>query len=373
MAQTILEASATHYAYGKRVQSRALRDLTRLWVATDRRNILASWQAKLGAATLIVAQAQQAVAEDSISYATAVMEAEDIAQDQYQVLAAGFAGIAYPLGDKPRQPIGLEDTLLSPAYKALRSIGHGYTEDRSMGIGLDNLLLRSHMQITDAARQAEGVAMTAAPVRMHYVRMLNPPSCSRCAILAGKAYRSQEAFKRHLGCDCRHIPVTEALAGEMTTDPYRYFNSLSPEDQDKYFRPADAQAIRDGADIFQVVNARAETYSTEGGALATYYGTTKRGYWGSSELLEKNKSNGDRYRRAKRERLMPEEIYKRTKGNREQSLRMLEDYGYITGLGQNPEGVIRGPGVGYLGGRKPSYSLDSATGSWTAAPRNATD
>ena len=48
-------------------------------------------------------------------------------------------------------------------------------------------------------------------------------------------------------------------------------------------------------------------------------------------------------------------------------LRMLEDYGYITGLGQSTEGVIRGPGVGHLGGRKPSYTLDPATGSWTAA------
>ena len=373
MAQTILEAAATHYAYGKQVQQRALRDLTRMWVATDRANILDSWQANLATATLIVAQAQQAVAEDSIDYTNAVMEAQEIASEQHQVLAAGFAGIAYPLGDKPRLPVGLEDSILSPAYKALRAIGHGYPVNRSMGIGLDNLLLRSQMQIADAARQAEGVAMTAAPIRMHYVRMLNPPSCSRCAILAGKAYRSQEAFKRHLGCDCRHIPVAEALAGEVTTDPYQYFNSLSQEDQDKYFRPADAQAIRDGADIFQVVNAQGETYSTEGGALATYYGTTKRGYWGSSELLEKNKTAGNRYRRTKRERLMPEEIYKRSKGNREQSLRMLEDYGYITGLGQNPEGVIRGPGVGYLGGRKPSYSLDSATGSWTAASRNATD
>ncbi|WIV42578.1 hypothetical protein [Glutamicibacter nicotianae] len=373
MAQTIIEAAAAHYAYGKQVQTRALRDLTRLWVAVDRGNIIESWQAKLTAATLIVAQAQQAVAEDSIEYTTAVMEAQDAPAPQHQVLAAGFAGIAYPLGDQLRRPIGLEDSIASPAYKALRAIGHGYTVDRSMGIGLDNLLLRSQMQIADASRQAEGVAMTTPPVRMHYVRMLNPPSCSRCAILAGRTYRAQEAFRRHLGCDCRHIPVNEALAGEMTTDPYQYFNSLSPEDQDKYFRPADAQAIRDGADIFQVVNAQAETYSTEGGALATYYGTTKRGYWGSSELLEKNKETGQRYRRSKRERLMPEEIYKRSNGNREQSLRMLEDYGYITGLGQNPDGVVRGPGVGYLGGRKPSYSLDPATGSWTAASRNVTD
>lgn len=366
MALTLLEASARHYAYGQLVQRRAQLRLARLWKRIDRQDIVGSWTAALGAATLVVAQAQQAVAQDSIDYATAFMESNDVAPHAFQAIAAGFAGIAYPLGDKPRPPIALEETVLSPAFKTLRALKSGYTPDRALGIGLDNLALRSQMQISDAARQAEGVAMNTSPARMHYVRMLNPPSCGRCAILAGKAYRSQEAFRRHPGCDCRHIPVSEALAGEMTTDPYQYFYSLSPEDQDKYFKSKGAQAIRDGADIFQVVNAQSETYTTIGGALATYDGTTKRGYWGSSELLEK-KTEGSRYRRAKRVRLMPEEIYKRSKGDREQALRMLEDYGYITGLGQSTEGVIRGPGVGYLGGKKPAYTLDPATGSWTAA------
>ncbi|WP_313812997.1 hypothetical protein [Glutamicibacter sp.] len=366
MAQTLLEAAAAHYAYGQLVQSRAMHRITRLWMGIDRRNILDSWLTAAGTAALVVAQAQQAVAEDAIEYSNAVMESYDVAPDAFQTIAAGFAGIAYPLGDKPRPPVGLEESILSPAFKTIRALKTGYTTDRSLGIGLDNLMLRSQMQISDAARQAEGVAMTTAPVRMHYVRMLNPPSCSRCAILAGKTYRSAEAFDRHPGCDCRHIPVDEALAGEMTVDPYSYFKSLSGADQDKYFTKAGAQAVRDGADIFQVVNARQGVYSTKGGALATYTGTTRRGYWGSLQET-RNRKGKERYGVATRERLMPEEIYKRTKGNREQTLRMLEDYGYITGLGQSSEGVVRGPGVGYLGGKKPAYTLDPATGSWTAA------
>ena len=372
MPQTLLDAATTHYAYGKLVQNRAHRVLTRLWRGIDRRNILDSWKATAGVAALVVAQAQQAVAEDAVDYSTAVLESFDLAPETFQVIGAGFAGLAYPLGDKPRPPIGLEDSILSPAFRTIRALNQGYTTDRSLGIGLDNLLLRSQMQISDAARQAEGVVMNTAPVRMHYVRMLNPPSCSRCAILAGRTYRSAEAFQRHPGCDCRHIPVTEALAGEMTTDPYEYFRSLAPDEQDRYFTHAGAQALRDGADIFQVVNARQGVYSTTGGALATYTGTTRRGYWGSMQTTRARRGR-ERYGTATRERLMPEEIYKRANGNREQALRMLEDYGFITGLGQNPEGVIRGPGTGYLGGRKPSYSLDPATGSWNAASRNATN
>lgn len=372
MSQSLVQASATHYAYGKQVQARALRNLTRLWAGIDRRNILESWGAVAGAAALYVAQAQEAVAADSVEYSNAVMQSFDVQPQEFQTIAAGFAGIAYQLGDRPRPAIGLEESLMSPAYKTLRALKTGYTTDRSLGIGLDNLLLRSQMQIADAARQAEGVAMTTAPVRMHYVRQLNPPSCSRCAILAGKTYRSADAFDRHPGCDCRHIPVDEALAGEMAIDPYAYFKSLSAADQNKYFTNAGAQAVRDGADIFQVVNARQGAYSANGGALATHTGTTRRGYWGSLQET-RNRRGSERYGVAIRERLLPEEIYKRSKGNREQALRMLEDYGYITGLGQDPEGVIRGPGVGYLGGRKPSYTLDPATGSWTAVSRKATD
>ena len=42
--------------------------------------------------------------------------------------------------------------------------------------------------VTDAARAAESVSMTAYP-DIYHVRYVNPPCCSRCAILAGRVYR----------------------------------------------------------------------------------------------------------------------------------------------------------------------------------------
>src|SRR5690606_23965723 len=33
-----------------------------------------------------------------------------------------------------------------------------------------------------------------------YVRMLTPPSCSRCTVLAGRWYRKNAGFARHPGC-----------------------------------------------------------------------------------------------------------------------------------------------------------------------------
>jgi hypothetical protein len=49
--------------------------------------------------------------------------------------------------------------------------------------------------------------------------------------------------------------VTEA-DDSLRFDPNAYFRSLSTQDQDRIFTNAGAQALRDGADMGRVVNAR---------------------------------------------------------------------------------------------------------------------
>ena len=87
-----------------------------------------------------------------------------------------------------------------------------------------------------------------------YARMLNPPSCSRCAVLAGRWYEWNKGFLRHPRCDCIHIPSPESVGQSFTTDPAAYFESLPVEQQDRLFTKSGAQAIRDGADLARVVN-----------------------------------------------------------------------------------------------------------------------
>src|SRR5690606_27588764 len=70
--------------------------------------------------------------------------------------------------------------------------------------------------ISDTARSAETVHARGRRKTM-YVRMLNPPSCGRCIILAGQRYYT--AFERHPGCDCASIPVSEDVGGDFLTDP----------------------------------------------------------------------------------------------------------------------------------------------------------
>jgi len=188
-------------------------------------------------------------------------------------------------------------------------------------------------EFADAGRAATGVGITSR-LGVGYVRMLVPPSCSRCVILAGRYYHWSNGFRRHPGCNCKHIPSREDRAGDKTTDPKAYFESLTEAEQRRAFTVAGAQAIRDGADIGQVVNARrgltiaggivrdgvrlgARAQRTEEYGLTTTEGTTRRGH------------AGRRMRGAKpTPRLMPEAIYE-IAANRAEAIELLRKYGYI--------------------------------------------
>lgn len=350
--QTVLDLANTHYTYGKSLHTAAAAKLLPLWAGINRRHILRSWLEILPEATAIVTAAQLAAAQDADRYMDAALKAQKLDTEGPPVAAAAFAGIAYPL-DAETTRFDLKDTLTTPAFTALIGIRGGLSIDRAMGGGLNDLLLRSQMQVSDAARNAGSVKMASRAKPAGWVRMLNPPSCSRCTILAGKYFKYNQGFARHPGCDCRHIPAPEDTAGDVMTDPYEYFKSLDPGEQARVFTKAGAAAINDGADIFQVVNARAGMHTTAGGSKVTYSGTTRRGYWGSTQVT-RDRRGKERYGVAIRQRMMPEEIYKRS-NSQAQTLAMLEQYGYITSVGQVPTGAIRGPGVGLLGGRKPNY------------------
>lgn len=210
--------------------------------------------------------------------------------------------------------------------------------------------------VIDIARAAESAATTSYPQVTGYVRMLNPPSCSRCAVLAGRFYRWNTGFERHPRCDCRHIPSSEAIAGDMTVSPGGYFDSLpSAADlnerypdlsvamrreagiysQEDIFTKAGARAIRDGADMTQVVNARrgmqkAQVFGKD--ALITTEGTTRRGMAYRSLQRGDRTSDvlapGERYRRTRSPRLMPESIYEHAT-SRDDAIRLLRAHGYI--------------------------------------------
>jgi hypothetical protein len=110
--------------------------------------------------------------------------------------------------------------------------------------------------MADTARAAEVAATAQRPWVKGYIRMIEPGACSRCAALAGRFYLFNEGFPRHPRCRCVHVPAMEDVPHDPRTNPNAYFDSLSPEQQDQVFTKAGAEAIRLGASIGQVVNAR---------------------------------------------------------------------------------------------------------------------
>lgn len=188
-------------------------------------------------------------------------------------------------------------------------------------------------QLQDVARIAAGIAIVSRPTVQGYVRMLNPPSCSRCAILAGKFFKWNAGFERHPRCDCRHIPSSEALAGDLTTDPKAYFDSLSPAEQNRIFTNKGAEAIRDGADMGQVVNVR-RSLSAAGVRTGVSHIPSKGGSGvgpapaTGPDLLGFLREAGAGVATGPG-RMTPEGIY-RVAANRTEAIDLLRDHGYLT-------------------------------------------
>lgn len=174
-------------------------------------------------------------------------------------------------------------------------------------------------QVKDAARSAAQAELVARPDWQNYVRLLVPPSCKRCVVLAGRIYRDLEGFSRHPPtCDCIHVPVQdweEAHDKGLVSSPMEAFEKGHIRD----LTIAESQAIEDGADIFQVINSSRDMYTADvfgRRVKATRFGTTKRSAW--------RRANPSRL-----VRLRPESIYRYADGDRAEVLRLLRLYGYL--------------------------------------------
>lgn len=316
------DAAVKHYKAMQRLQGLVVLAGTQLWSEISLSDLSGSWAAQVPLLVPVLAGVQAKSAEAGASYGAATLAEQGLyeAPERF-VNPQAFAGHA-------SDGRTLEGLLYAPVPHVKTLIAGGMDPKQAIRQGGKFLTSLTRTQVADSGRAAAGVD-TATRKNVGYVRMLNPPSCSRCSVLAGRFYRWNNGFNRHPKCDCVHVQTTATAAAEtegLIHDPYGYFKSLSPEDQDKAYTKAGAQAIRDGGDIFQVVNSRR---GMKPGGLVTTEGTSRRGNFGR---------NGPR--------LTPEAIY--DKGlSREATLAELERYGYILPGGQNPTGSIRGQAEGF--------------------------
>ncbi|WP_454174998.1 VG15 protein [Gordonia sputi] len=351
---TVLEEATTFYGRQRRLTARAIARIVALWGTRPPVDFDLWFAEHADEFVQILTAAQESAVGQGFEYVGAALAAGggDIAPDA-DPLGDNLVGVA---GDG--RPL---DTLMygavihakaaiakAPDGKDPNVIRRAWSEN-----GVAALITRAQTAIADAGRAATGLGTAARP-HTGYTRLLVGSSCSRCAVLAGRTYGSMTAFKRHPRCDCRHVPRHSSGLADHALDVRAFFESLSTAEQDAKFTQAGAQAIRDGADPAQVVNARrgaaglesaagrvtaAEQAAIGSGRLRNTTLPGGRAVATTSEAMTKRGrayktiARGDVRREAEikagtRPRLMPEAIYEVVE-SREEALRLLRLNGYL--------------------------------------------
>jgi hypothetical protein len=231
------------------------------------RDLDGSWRAVSGGLLALVTAAQVAAARDADPYLSAVLAEQGVTDDPAgQVQPGAFAGIA-------SDGRGLASLLESALVTVKVNLSQTIAPERALASGGSSLEMLTQTTVQDTGRAAVSAAMIARPHVSGYVRVLSPPSCSRCTILAGRVYRWSTGFKRHPRCDCAMLPGTVAAISGQAVDPMEAFRA----GQVRGLSKAEEAAISDGADLNQIVNAHREG-ALQG--LTTAEGVTKRGLAG---------------------------------------------------------------------------------------------
>jgi hypothetical protein len=310
-AQAVVEEAQTHQAAQNALTAATVVAILAAWSEMNPADWYGSWWTR-GIGERIYALlsiAQESAASEATSFVSTSLDLIGAPGDVPVIIPHAFAGIA-------SDGRNLESLLAGAPILALQKTRQGAPPAVARSSGRAWLQMVIETQIPDAGRAADQVAIatvrpaagTRKRTRYGWVRMLNLPSCSRCVVLAGKFYKWNQGFERHPMCDCRHIPAIESIEDDLTTNPYVYFKSLSKDDQNTWFGNANAEAIRQGADIGRVVNAagRGGVFTADDGKRYT------RELSGPGVL-----------------RPTPWQIFRDSRGNPDEARRQLLNFGYI--------------------------------------------
>lgn len=278
-----------------------------------------SWALSLPLLTDAVTEAQYANVRRSEAYVQAMTEAQGADVEDSLTYAAFLT------------PTEVLQERLGAAPARTASLLQQEVDARTANLaGLATLTRFAGTIVQDAGREATGVYTAGTPALKGYYRKLQTPSCDRCAVLAGKWFKSNDGFSRHPRCDCLHVP-----AAEYNTDELFDVDAALESGQITNLSAADKQAIKDGADLNQVVNSKrggmqtADLYGRP--TKVTSEGTTVRGIAGKNmtKVYGASKVPGQRYRVARTARLRPSAIYEIAGDDKIELQRLLRRYGYL--------------------------------------------
>ncbi len=240
-------AATEFYALQQRVNATAAAEIRRLWRQMgDDFDI--SWQRTGPAILHVLVAAQEEVARAGLRYVPTVLRETDLA-DQPTGGPRLNAFVGRASDGRP-----LDSLAYGAVASAKSSVGEGAPTGTALDQGGNWLDLMVKLQVADTARQVVGVMTASRKNLQGTVRVLNPPSCQRCAILAGRVYKWSTGFQRHPRCDCVNLPVRNsswAQAEGFVLDPMDAYRRGEIRD----LTEAQRFAIDNGADISRVVNA----------------------------------------------------------------------------------------------------------------------
>lgn len=300
----VLPASAVlHYRQQQAISVGAAEQVGAAWRAGMGDDFDLGWSriAATVFATVLAAQAQAAAS--GLAYVPAVLAEQGVDPGSLATVDPGrFAG-----GMSNGEPV--EYLLGAAPIKAKQTMLLAQSSQLALAAGAEWLTQITLDAVRDANRDATSAAMITRPAVEGWVRQLNPPSCRVCIVLAGRWYRWSQGFQRHPRCDCRHVPGRKSAGTEAhRVDPYAYFHGLPKAEQDRLFGANDAQAIRDGADIYRVVNVRDRGLASASGRR----GWQARRYGSPTQLTV-------------------DDVYRAAGENRELAVQLLRENGFIVG------------------------------------------
>ncbi|WP_181771277.1 VG15 protein [Amycolatopsis pittospori] len=303
---------------------REVEQVQRAWRGLDPEGLRPTFAAKVAPVLVsAISTGQINAAALAAPYVSDVLADEPTVAQPPAVIPAAFAGVTttgLPLAS-------LADLLF---VRLLADIGAGMSTADALLSGLRRALTYTATEITDAGRTATHVQLIADTRAAGYERVVRLPACDRCIILAGRLYRYSQGFRRHPRCDCTMTPVTREQWREenLANHPRALFDAMTEHDQNSRFGAGNAAAIRAGADLSQVVNARRAAMPIAG-RWTTTQGISSRGLAGI-RMGQLRTQPGHRYRMSQFARPTAGQLIGDFSGaSRPELIAALRRYGYL--------------------------------------------
>ncbi|WP_158885063.1 hypothetical protein [Amycolatopsis anabasis] len=312
-------ADREYYRAQQRIVRQAANQVQRAWTELDTE----TWPELRPELVAAITEGQADAAALAPRYIAATLAAAGAVSNPLgELVARGFAG---------RAANGLSLARLVDFAFSLyrRAIGLGMPPSEARAAGLARALLYTSTEVADAGRLAVQVGSVLEPEIAGHERIVHLPACGRCTQLAGRLYRNSTGFLRHPRCDCSMKPVTREQwrTQRPGNNPRALFTAMTPEQQEKAFGKGGAAAIRAGADLSRVVNARRKgAVYVAGGHEYTREAITSRGV--GRQLGDLKKRPGRRYRTSGVARPTPAQLVNSTRDEPELT-EQLRRFGYL--------------------------------------------